>query len=57
MREAWLARAAGLGSRIRARLPDKECQGVFEGIDAGGALLLNEGTRTRAISAGDVFFG
>jgi BirA family biotin operon repressor/biotin-[acetyl-CoA-carboxylase] ligase len=57
LRDAWLARAAGLGSRIRARLPDEERQGVFEGIDAGGALLLNEGTRTRAISAGEVFFG
>ncbi len=57
LRDAWLARAAGLGSRIRARLPDKECQGVFEGIDDGGALLLKEGSRTRAISAGEVFFG
>jgi BirA family biotin operon repressor/biotin-[acetyl-CoA-carboxylase] ligase len=57
LRDAWLARAAGLGTRIRARLPDEERKGVFEGIDASGALLLNEGTRTRAISAGDVFFG
>jgi BirA family biotin operon repressor/biotin-[acetyl-CoA-carboxylase] ligase len=57
LRDAWLARAAGLGHRIRARLPDRERQGVFEGIDAEGALLLNEGSGARAIAAGEVFFG
>ena len=57
IRDAWLARAAGLGQRIRARLPDRECMGVFEGIDADGALLLNEAGRTTVIAAGEVFFG
>ena len=57
LRDAWLARAAGLGQPIRARLPHEERHGVFEGIDATGALLLKEGTGTRAISAGEVFFG
>ena len=57
IRDAWLARAAGLGQRIRARLPDMERSGIFEGIDADGALLLNEAGRTRAIAAGEVFFG
>jgi BirA family biotin operon repressor/biotin-[acetyl-CoA-carboxylase] ligase len=57
IRDAWLARAAGLGQRIRARLPDQERAGVFEGIDEDGALLLKEGNRTRAIAAGEVFFG
>jgi len=57
LRDAWLARAAGLGQRIRARLPDRERNGVFEGIDENGALLLNEGHRTEAIAAGEVFFG
>jgi BirA family biotin operon repressor/biotin-[acetyl-CoA-carboxylase] ligase len=57
IRDAWLARAAGLGRRIRARLPDRESAGVFEGIDAEGALLLREGSQTRAIAAGEVFFG
>jgi BirA family biotin operon repressor/biotin-[acetyl-CoA-carboxylase] ligase len=57
IRDAWLARAAGLGQRIRARLPDRERMGVFEGIDADGALLLNEAGRTTAIAAGEVFFG
>ena len=57
IRDAWLARAAGLGQRIRARLANRELSGVFEGIDGDGALLLNEAGRTRAIAAGDVFFG
>jgi BirA family biotin operon repressor/biotin-[acetyl-CoA-carboxylase] ligase len=56
VRDAWLARATGLGNRIRARLPGREHLGVFEGIDEEGALLLNEGNRVRAITAADVFF-
>ncbi len=58
IRDAWLARAAGLGTRIRARLQNGECVGIFEGIDANGALLLREAhDRVRAIAAGEVFFG
>ena len=57
IRDAWLARAAGLGERIRARLPEEEAAGVFEGIDETGALLLRERTgRLRTIAAGDVYF-
>ena len=56
LREAWLARAAGLGAKVRARLAQEERMGVFDGIDDSGALLLNEGGQTRAISAGEVFF-
>jgi BirA family biotin operon repressor/biotin-[acetyl-CoA-carboxylase] ligase len=56
IRDAWLARAVGLGSRIRARLSNEETSGVFEGIDETGALLLREGENLRSISAGDVFF-
>jgi BirA family biotin operon repressor/biotin-[acetyl-CoA-carboxylase] ligase len=57
IRDAWLARAAGLGTRIRARLAGGETYGMFEGIDEGGALLLRENpARLRVISAGDVFF-
>ena len=58
VRDAWLSRAAGLGTRIRARLQNEEAVGVFEGIDASGALILREaGNRVRVIAAGDVFFG
>lgn len=56
LRAAWLARAGGLGTAIRARLPYEERHGVFEGIDADGALLLNEQGRVRPITAGEVFF-
>lgn len=57
VRAQWLARASGLGATIRARLAGQEvCTGVFEGIDAGGALLLNQGAGLRAITAGEVFF-
>ena len=58
IRDAWLARAAGLGTRIRARLTNEETMGVFEGIDETGALLLRETQdRVRTIAAGEVFFG
>lgn len=57
IRDAWLARAANLGSRIRARLTNEETSGVFEGIDETGALLLREAPdRLRTIAAGEVFF-
>jgi BirA family biotin operon repressor/biotin-[acetyl-CoA-carboxylase] ligase len=57
IREAWLARAAGLGTRIRARLATGERTGMFEGIDENGALLLNEGFgRASALPAADIFF-
>ena len=57
IREAWLARAAGLGTRIRARLTQEETSGIFEGIDDTGALILREAQgRTRVIAAGEVFF-
>jgi BirA family transcriptional regulator, biotin operon repressor / biotin---[acetyl-CoA-carboxylase] ligase len=57
IREAWLARAAGLGTRIRARLAAEERSGMFEGIDETGALLLNEGFgRSSVLPAADIFF-
>jgi BirA family biotin operon repressor/biotin-[acetyl-CoA-carboxylase] ligase len=57
VRDAWLARAAGLGARIRARLAGGETHGMFEGIDESGALLLRESSgQLRAISAGEIFF-
>jgi len=57
IRDAWLARAAFLGRRIRARLEHEEISGVFEGIDVTGALILREAAdRVRRISAGEVFF-
>ena len=58
IRDAWLARAHGLGTRIRARLVKEERSGMFEGIDESGALLLNEGFgRLSTLPAADIFFG
>jgi BirA family biotin operon repressor/biotin-[acetyl-CoA-carboxylase] ligase len=58
IRDAWLARAHGLGTRIRARLVKEERSGMFEGIDDSGALLLNEGFgRLSVLPAADIFFG
>lgn len=57
VRDGWLARAAGLGGRMRARLQNGEVLGVFEGLDAAGALILRETPdRVRTIAAGEVFF-
>ena len=57
VRDAWLARARGLGEAIAVRLPREEISGRFEGLDETGALLLRlADTTVRTISAGDVFF-
>ncbi|MGO8919049.1 MAG: biotin--[acetyl-CoA-carboxylase] ligase [Stellaceae bacterium] len=55
LRQAWLARARGLGEPIRVRLPQGESEGRFAGLDGDGALLLETGTAQRRITAGDVF--
>jgi BirA family biotin operon repressor/biotin-[acetyl-CoA-carboxylase] ligase len=56
VRNAWLARASGLGEPIEVRLPDRTLAGTFDTIDPTGALVLRrrEGGR-ETISAGDVF--
>jgi BirA family biotin operon repressor/biotin-[acetyl-CoA-carboxylase] ligase len=55
VRAAWLDRAAGLGARVRVRLGNDIVDGVFEGLDASGAMVLAlpDGGR-RPIPAGDV---
>jgi len=55
IREAWLARAAGLGEPIKVRLPERELSGRFEGLDEAGRLLLQHAGATTAITAGEVF--
>lgn len=58
IRGAWLARAAGVGESITARLPNRTLVGIFRDLDADGALLLDtpDGQRHR-ITAADLFFG
>lgn len=56
IRTAWLARAAGLGQRMVARLGTEAPQGVFDGLADDGALLLRlDDGQLRAIHAGEVF--
>ncbi len=56
VRQAWLAHAAGLGQPLKVALPDDSVhQGRFIGLDAAGALVLEEGDgRQTRILAGDV---
>lgn len=56
IREAWLARAAGLGAPIEARMHSGVQRGVFETIDADGRLVLARADGTRVlVEAADVF--
>ena len=58
IREAWLARAVGIGGPCTARLAHETVVGTAEGLDVDGALLLRLPTGAlRRIAAGDVFFG
>ncbi len=56
IREAWLARAMGVGGPIRVRLEQETLEGRFAGLDPDGALVLElaDGIQRR-ITAGDVF--
>ena len=56
IREAWLARAAGLGERITVAAPrGGRLEGRFRGLDPAGRLLLETDTGNLVIDAGDVF--
>ena len=57
-RRRWLARAAGIGGPLVARLGSEEVAGIFDGLDEDGALRLRlPGGGCRAIHAGEVFAG
>ncbi len=57
IREAWLARAQGLGGPITVRLADETFEGTFMGLAGDGALQVKMADGAlRAVSAGDVFF-
>jgi BirA family transcriptional regulator, biotin operon repressor / biotin---[acetyl-CoA-carboxylase] ligase len=60
LRDAWLARAAGLGRPVTVRLDDRTLTGNFGGLDGDGALLLHSAglgaDKPQRITAGDVFF-
>ncbi|MFV0472772.1 MAG: biotin--[acetyl-CoA-carboxylase] ligase, partial [Pikeienuella sp.] len=56
LREAWLARATRLGQRIEARMTRESVSGVFEDVDAEGALVLRTPNGIRRIHAADIYF-
>jgi len=57
IRDAWLARAAGVGEGIVVRLADETFEGTFVGLAPDGALeVRTAGGDLRLVSAGDVFF-
>ena len=58
VRRAWLARAHGLGGPVTVENGGRQHAGVFEGLDADGALVLAQADGSRlSIAAGDVVFG
>lgn len=56
LRAAWLTHAARLGQEIRALTGTDTRTGIFETIDATGALILRQPTGPVAIPAAEVFF-
>jgi BirA family biotin operon repressor/biotin-[acetyl-CoA-carboxylase] ligase len=56
LRSEWLAHAARLGEVIRARTGQATREGVFETIDATGALVLRTPEARLTIPAAEVFF-
>lgn len=56
LRAAWLAHAARLGETIRARTGQDSREGVFDGIDVQGNLILRMAQGPVAIPAAEVFF-
>lgn len=57
IRQNWCARAHPVGTALSTHLPDgSKVDGLFDGLDAEGALILKEaGGSRRVIHAGDVF--
>lgn len=55
LRLDWLARAEGLGERVRVRAGEKESTGIFEGLETDGAMRLRlPDGHCRIIRAGEV---
>lgn len=57
IRQAWMEQAHGIGAPITARLAEQTIEGVFEGLNKDGALMLILPSGEKIdISAGDVYF-
>jgi BirA family biotin operon repressor/biotin-[acetyl-CoA-carboxylase] ligase len=55
LRQAWLARAHGLGQQARVLQGEQAIEGCIAGISARGELELDTSAGRRLIAAGDVF--
>lgn len=56
IREAWLARATGVGEEIVARLPHRTLTGRFETVDPQGSLVIVTREGREVLPAADVHF-
>jgi BirA family biotin operon repressor/biotin-[acetyl-CoA-carboxylase] ligase len=56
VREAWLARAAGLGGPVRIAGANGARAGLFETLDAQGRLVLRSADGPETIETGDLIF-
>lgn len=56
LREAWLARAFGLGRPLRAVLGAETIEGAMRGLSVHGELEIETAAGMRYISAGDIHF-
>lgn len=57
VRARWLAQAYGVGQPVTARMADRRLEGVFDGIDSDGNLLMQEaGGGVRPVNSGDIHF-
>ncbi len=57
VREQWLRRSYPIGAAIRANVGGQSIAGVFAGLDADGALLLDTSAGRQRIVAGEVIAG
>lgn len=57
LRAVWLASSHGMGDTIAASTGSGRIEGRFRGLDADGALVIEDvGGAQRVVTAGDVFF-
>lgn len=58
VRALWIKNAHPLGTPLKIKLGDSVLEGYFDGLDAGGNLLLKlESDRVQVVAAGEVHFG
>lgn len=55
IRARWLAVAAGLGRPVRVASARETREGLFEGLDASGRLLLRTASSLETVEAADLF--